>query len=167
MEQTFLSLLVRVSVMYVVALAMIRLSGKQSVSELSTMDFVVVTILGDAFDTVIFGEVPIIQGVVYFITIALTHFVVRFLASRSLAIHYLTASRPTVMIQNGMLVQDGLWRERTRVETLLGELRLKREDRLEEVKEARLEENGQLSVLRKSSAKPVQKQDRKLLSPKK
>ena len=164
MEETLLSLLVRVSVMYIVALTMIRLSGKQSISELSTMDFVVVTILGDAFDTIVFGEAPIIQGVVYFVTISLIHFIVRFMASRSLVVHHLTASAPTTMIQDGMIVPDGLRSERTRIETLLGELRLKGEDRLEEVKEARLEENGQLSVLRKPSYKPVQKQDRKLLS---
>jgi uncharacterized membrane protein YcaP (DUF421 family) len=165
MEQTLLSILVRVSVMYIVALTIIRLSGKQSISELSTMDFVVTTILGDAFDTVIFGEAPILQGVVYFVTIALVHLVVRFLASRSLAIHRLTASPPRTMVQNGMIVWDGLRAERTRVETLLAEMRLKGEDRLEEVKEARLEENGRLSILRKSPHKPAQKQDRTLLSP--
>ena len=164
MEETLLSLLVRVSVMYIVALTMIRLSGKQSISELSTMDFVVVTILGDAFDTIVFGEAPIIQGVVYFVTISLIHFIVRFMASRSLVVHHLTASAPTTMIQYGMIVPDGLRSERTRIETLLGELRLKGEDRLEEVKEARLEENGQLSVLRKPSYRPVEKQDRTLLS---
>jgi uncharacterized membrane protein YcaP (DUF421 family) len=164
MEQTLVSVIVRLSVMYVVALVMIRISGKQSVSELSTMDFVVVTILGDAFDTVIFAEVPILQGVVYFMTITLIHFIIRFTASRSLWVHHLVASSPTVMIRNGMIIQTGLRSERTRVETLLGELRLQGEDRLEEVREARLEENGQLSLLRNDTSKPAQKQDRKLLA---
>lgn len=164
MEQTLLSIIVRLSVMYVVALFLIRISGKQAVSELTTMDLVVITILGDAFDTVIFGEVPIIQGVVYFSTITLIHLIVRSAASRRLWFHYLTASSPTKMIGDGMIIHDGLWSERTRVETLFGEMRLKGEDRLEEVKEARLEENGQLSILRKDLSKPVQKRDRKFLT---
>jgi uncharacterized membrane protein YcaP (DUF421 family) len=164
MEQILLSVVVRVSVMYVVALILIRISGKQSVSELSTMDFVVATILGDAFDTVIFAEAPIIQGVVYFTTVTLIHLIVRFAASRSLWFHHLTASPPTTMIRDGMIVKEGLRSERMRVETVLEEMRLKGEDRLEEVKEARLEENGQLSLLRKDPSKPVQKQDRKLLA---
>jgi uncharacterized membrane protein YcaP (DUF421 family) len=163
MEQTILSLLVRVSVMYLVALVILRLSGKQAVHELATMDFVVITILGDSFDTVLFGEAPILQGVVYFVTIGAIHFMVRFLASRSLVIHHLTASEPTTMIQDGMIVPDGLRREQTRLEIILGELRLQGEDRLEEVKEARLEEDGRLSVLRKTLCKPAQKQDRTLL----
>jgi uncharacterized membrane protein YcaP (DUF421 family) len=163
MEQTFVSIPVRITVMYIVALVIIRLSGKQAVHELSSMDFVVITILGDAFDTVLFGEAPILQGVVYFLTIGLLHFMVRFLASRSLVIHHLTSSKPTIMIQNGMIIPDGLRREQTRIETLLGELRLRGEDRLEEVKEARLEEDGRLSVVRKPSYKPTQKQDQKLL----
>lgn len=163
MEQIILPLLVRVSVMYIVALAILRLSGKQAVHELATMDFVVITILGDAFDTILFGEAPILHGVVYFITIGLIHVVVRFLGSRSLAIHHLTASKPTIMVQDGMIVPAGLEREQTRIETLLGELRLQNEDRLEEVKEARLEEDGRLSLLRKTLYKPAQKQDRTLL----
>jgi uncharacterized membrane protein YcaP (DUF421 family) len=164
MEQTVLALLVRISVMYIVALVMIRLSGKQTVHALTTMDFVVITILGDAFDTVIFGEASILQGVVYFLTIGLIHFMVRSFASRNRTFHHLTASKPTIMIQNGMIVPDGLWREQTRIETLLGELRLQGEDRLEEVKEARLEETGKLSLLRKPTYKPVQRQDRKFLA---
>jgi uncharacterized membrane protein YcaP (DUF421 family) len=163
MEITIASILIRVSVMYLYALAMIRISGKQSISELSTMDFVVSNILGDAFDTVIFGEVPLVQGLVYFATIVAVHFLVRLLASRSLLIHRLVTSPPTMMIQSGVYVKMGLQAERMRVDDVQAELRLRGEDQLEEVNEARLEESGQLSLLRNQPSKPAQKQDRKLL----
>ena len=108
MELTLPSILIRVSAMYVIGLVIIRLSGKQSIGDLSTMDFIVTTILGDAFDTIIYGEQPIIMGVVYFVTIALIHVLVGFLASRNRLFFRLTNSLATLMIQNGMVQGDGL-----------------------------------------------------------
>jgi uncharacterized membrane protein YcaP (DUF421 family) len=164
MEITFASILLRVSVMYLVALILIRLSGKQTISELSTMDFVVANILGDAFDTVIFSEVTILQGVVYFVTVTALHFITRLLSSRSKFFYRLFASQPRTMIQQGLLVPESLAAERTRVETVFSDMRLKKVERLEEVREAVLEENGQLSVLKQPASKDARKQDLRLLT---
>ena len=49
-----------------------------------------------------------------------------------------------------------------RMEMVESEMRLNREDQLEEVKEATLEANGQLSVVKNAAAKPAQKKDLKL-----
>lgn len=158
-----MSILIRVSVMYVFALILVRISGKQSISELSTMDFVVITILGDPLDSVIYSEVPIEQGMVSFTTIVLLHLLVRFLASRNMFVFRLVSSPPTVMIQDGTVLLTGLRAEWVRTENLKSEIRLNRENKLDEIKEARLEENGRLSVLKTTPGKPAQKQDRKLL----
>ena len=163
MELTLSSIIFRVSAMYVIALVILRLSGKQSVGDLSTMDFIVTTILGDAFDTIIYGEQTIIMGVVYFVTIALIHVLVGFLASRNRLFFRLTNSPATLMIQNGMVQGDGLGAERMRPEDVAANMRERGEDKLEKVKESWLEPNGKLSVVRQNSSKPVQKQDLKLL----
>jgi uncharacterized membrane protein YcaP (DUF421 family) len=162
MELTFTSILIRVSVMYLLALILIRISGKHSVGELSTMDFVVITILGDPFDSVIYSEVTIEEGAVAFTTIVLLHLLVSFLSSRSHLIFRLVSSPPTTLIQNGIVLGNGLQVEKLRPETVASDMRLKGEDRLEEVKEATLETNGKLSVLRNTPSKPAQKQDLKL-----
>lgn len=164
MEQALFSILIRASVMYLFALIMIRITGKQSVSELSTMDFVVITILGDPFDNVIYSNVSIEQGLVSFATIALLHLLVRFLASRNRFVFQLVNSPPRMLIQNGVYLKKGLQAERIRVQTVESEMGLKGEDQLEELKEAWLEENGRLSVIRNTPSRPVQKKDRKLLT---
>lgn len=43
------------------------------------------------------------------------------------------------------------------------ELRLKREEHLRKIKEARLEPSGQVSVIKEPSSKPVKKKDQRLL----
>jgi uncharacterized membrane protein YcaP (DUF421 family) len=162
MELTLTSIIVRLSVMYLVALALVRLSGKQSIGELATMDFVVVTILGDGFDTVIFGEVPIANGIVYFATLVFLHILVSYVSSRSKLVFRLANSPARLMIQNGMVQSDGLAAERIPPEEVASHMREKGVDVLQEVKEAWLETNGRLSVVRKAASRPLQKQDLKL-----
>lgn len=160
---TLTSIIVRLSVMYLLALGLIRISGKQSVGELAAMDFVVINILGDAFDTVIFGEVPVLQGVVYFVSITLLHIGVTFLTSRNLLIFRLFTSPARRLIHNGLVSTDGLQREWVRPETVAWELRLKGQDNLLDVQEATLEPEGKVSVIRKLSKRLVQKKELKYL----
>ena len=163
MEITFTSLLIRVSAMYLIALVLIRLSGKQSIGELSSMDFVVITLLGDPFDTVIFSDVTLAEGVVAFTTITLLHLLVTFVSSRSETFYRLVSSPPRMLIQQGRVQGNMLAMERLRPETLASDLRLKGQDQLDEVQEAWLESNGKVSVLKNTPGKPARKQDLKLL----
>ncbi len=163
MEITFTSILVRVSAMYMIALVLVRLSGKQSIGELSTMDFVVITLLGDPFDTVIFSDVTLAEGVVAFSTITLLHLLVTFVSSRSETFYRLVSSPPRMLIQQGRVQGDMLAMERMRPETLASDVRLKGDDPLVEVQDAWLESNGKVSVLKNNPSKPARKQDLKLL----
>jgi uncharacterized membrane protein YcaP (DUF421 family) len=163
MEITFTSILIRVTAMFLLALFLVRISGKQSIGELSTMDFVVITILGDPFDSVIYSEVTIAEGVVAFSTVTLLHILVTFLTSRSNTFFRIVSSPPRLLIENGMVQGNGLAIERQRPEILASEMRINGEDQLQEVQEARLEPNGKLSVLKKPSSKTAQKQDLKTL----
>lgn len=163
MELTLPSIIVRLSVMYLFALAMVRLSGKQSIGELATMDFVVVTILGDGIDTVIYGEVPLMNGVVYLSTLVCLHLLVSQASSRSNQVFRLVNSPARLMVHNGMVQGSSLQAERMRPEDVASHMREKGADQLQEVKEAWLETNGRLSVVRATASRPVRKQDLKLL----
>ena len=163
MEITFASILIRVTVMYLLALVLIRLMGKQSIGELSTIDFAVITILGDPFDSVIYSEVTLAEGAVAFSTVALLHILVTFLTSRSNTFFRIIAAPPRLLVENGMVHGNGLAIERQRPEILASELRMNGEDPIQEVQEAHLESNGKLSVLKKPSSKTAQKQDLKRL----
>jgi len=145
--------------MYLYALVLLRISGKESVSHLTAMDFVVTLIIGDLFDDVFWAEVPVLQGTVGFGTIILAHILVTYASSRNQFLHRLIASPARLVIQKGKLVQENLGREWMRPETLQFEMRLRGEEHVREIKEARLEPKGQVSMLKTASAQPVQKKD--------
>ena len=162
MELDLTGIIFRVSVMYVYALALVRISGKSSIGQLTPMDFIVTLILGDFFDDVFWMEVPLVQGLVGFATIVLVHILVTFITSRNTSIYRLLASPARLLIEEGRLVQKSLQQERIRAEEVQFELRLQGEEHMREVKEARLESSGQLSVIKEPSSKPVPKKDKRL-----
>ena len=66
-------------------------------------------------------------------------------------------------MKNGRIQHKELAHERLNEEELYAELRLNGIDDVKEVKQATMEPNEQVSVLQEEWAKPVQKQDLKLL----
>jgi uncharacterized membrane protein YcaP (DUF421 family) len=163
MELDLTGIIFRVSVMYVYALALVRISGKQSLGQLTPMDFIVTLIIGDLFDDIFWAEVPMIQGMVGFATIILVHILVTFMTSRNTSLYWALSSRARILIDDGRLVQKSLQQERIRAEDVQFELRLKGEEHMREVKEARLEPSGQVSVIKEPASKPVPKRDKRLL----
>lgn len=163
MELDLPGIVFRVSIMYLYALALVRISGKESIGQLTAMDLVVTLIIGDLFDDVFWAEVPVGQGLVAFATIVLAHMLVTYLSSRSKFIHRLVTSPPRLLIEDGKLVQEGLQREWMRQETIQSELRLVGEEHPREIKQAFLETEGQTSVLKEDNHKPIKKKDLRLL----
>ena len=162
MDLDLTGIIFRVSVMYVYALALVRIAGKQSLGHLSPMDFIVTLIIGDMFDDVFWAEVPLVQGMVGFATIVLIHILVTLVTSRNTSIYWILASPARPLIEAGRLVQKNLQSERIRAEDVQFELRLKGEEHMREVQEAQLEPSGQLSVIKDPSYKPVPKKDKHL-----
>ena len=153
----------RVSIMYIYALALVRISGKQSLGQLTPMDFIVTLIIGDLFDDVFWVEVPLLDGLVAFATIVLAHILVTLVTSRNTSIYWMLASPARPLIKDGRLILENLQREWMRPETIESEMRLQGEEHPREIKEARLEPSGQVSVIKEPSSKPVPKKDIRLL----
>src|SRR5688500_17888957 len=103
-----MGIVVRISVMYLYALALVRLAGKQSLGQLTGMDFVVTLIIGDLFDDVFWAEVPLAQGMVALAVIILTHMLVTFGTSRSIRFYRFVTPPERLLIEDGKLVQKNL-----------------------------------------------------------
>lgn len=153
----------RVTIMYLYALALVRIAGKESLGQLTAMDFVVTLIIGDLFDDVFWVEVPLVQGLVAFAVIVFIHMLVTFIASRNIRFYRLVTSPERLLIENGKLILKNLQLERMRADDVQFELRTKGEEHLREVKEAWLEPGGQVSVIKMSDSKPLPKKDKRLL----
>jgi uncharacterized membrane protein YcaP (DUF421 family) len=66
-------IVVRALLVYVFALAIIRIAGKRTVGQTDLSSFVVVLVIGDMFDDMLWAEVPAAQFVVGVGALVLTH----------------------------------------------------------------------------------------------
>jgi len=149
----------RATIIYVVLLVVVRLLGKRTVGSATAFDFMVALILSEVVDEPIYGDVPVVQALVVIGVVAGWHAVNSWLSYRSERFDRLTGGEPTVLVRNGEMDRKGMRQERVNEEELWSLLRLQGIDDLKDVKEATLEPDGVLSVLKTDEARELQKRD--------
>ena len=150
---------IRATVIYVFLLVVVRVLGKRAVGGATAFDFMVALILSEVVDEPIYGDVPLVQGMLVIAVVAGWHFVNSYLSSRSRRFDRLTGGGPAILVRNGVMDREAMRREHVNEEELWSLLRLQGIDDLRDVREATLEPDGLLSVLKTDDAKELQKRD--------
>jgi uncharacterized membrane protein YcaP (DUF421 family) len=156
---SIIAIIIRVSIMYIYTLAIMRLSGKRTIDNISPLDFVIAIIIGDMFDDIFWAEIPIWKGIVGITSTLLTHLLVAYVIYQSTAIRHLLEPVPTLIIEAGKLKHSGLRKERIRVDSLFSDLRQNGEDNLAEIDLAFIEPSGKFSMKKSELMKIAQKRD--------
>jgi uncharacterized membrane protein YcaP (DUF421 family) len=149
----------RASAIYVFLLIVVRVLGKRTIGGATAFDFMVALILSEVVDEPIYGDVPFVQGLLVIAVVAGWHFVNSYLSYRSQRFDRLAGGKPTILVKHGVVDRDGMRREHVNEEELWSLLRLQGIDDLRDVKEATLEPDGLLSVLKTEEAKELQRRD--------
>lgn len=137
-----------------------RVLGKQTISQMTIFDFIAAITLGAiaaglAYNTKIQPHNMAISFSIFVLTI----FLISFLAIKNRKLRKFFAGDPTVLIQNGKILESNMRKMRYTLDYLNQQLREKEIFNIEEVLFAILETNGQLTVLRKPQFRYVTKQD--------
>lgn len=140
-----------------------KIIGKKQVSELSLFDYVIGISIGNfSAEMIINKEVQYINGMMAIIVFGLTAWLVNFLARKSIMVRRLLMGVPTVVIEQGVIIEKSLKDLNMDINDLLEFLRSEGYFHIEEIAYAIMEANGQLSVLPKSLYKPVTLKDMKI-----
>ncbi len=139
---------VRTVILYVFIIAGIRLMGKRQVGELEPSELVLALILADlaAVPMQDFG-IPLLSGVIPILTLLALTMLISMLTMKSVKFRALICGRPSIIVENGILHQREMAKNRFTVDELMEELRMKGISDISTVKYAILETYGQLSVL--------------------
>ena len=149
----------RAVAVYVLMLATIRLLGKRTVGNFTAFDLLVALMLGEVVDEIIYGDVGMAQGMVAIAVIAAAQYSNSWLSYWDHGMDRILEGTPTTIVEDGALQRGGLRAERMNEKDALAELRLQGVEDLREVRLARVEVDGQVSVIRQDWASPVQRAD--------
>lgn len=140
-----------------------KIIGKKQVSELSLFDYVIGISIGNfSAEMIINKDVQYINGMMAIIVFGLIAWFVNLLARKSIIVRRLLMGVPTVVIEDGMIIEQSLKSLNMDINDLLEFLRSEGYFHIEEVSYAIMEANGQLSILPKGAYKPATLKDMKI-----
>jgi uncharacterized membrane protein YcaP (DUF421 family) len=141
---------------FLLALTATRLLNKQFVARLTYFDFTLGVVIGSLAGHIPddYSE-PLLPVVVPLVVVTLLGIVTGWVALRFEGVRHLMQGEPTVLIQNGKLLDENMGRLRYNLDQLNSQLRVSGIFDIETVEFAVLEPGGQLSVRVKSQGRPV------------
>lgn len=138
----------RTVILYFLIMTGLRLMGKRQIGELEPGELVLTMMISDLATVPMqdFG-IPLLAGVIPILTLLALSMLLSQLSLTSLRFRRLACGTPSVLIQEGVLQQEAMRKNRYTLDELLEELRGQGITGIEEVKYAVLENSGHLSVL--------------------
>lgn len=145
-------LVLRATLVYVFLLALIRLTGKRQIGQLSPFDLVLLLVLSNAVqNSMNAGDNSLIGGLLSAFTLILLNSIVAGLTYRNKRIEAMIEGRPQVLIHNGQLYEKTMTDARLTHHELNAALRRAGCLTVNDVHCAVLENNGAISVVPRQS----------------
>ena len=146
----YIEVLLRSIITFIGLLCLALLMGRKQLSQITFFDYVVgITIGSIAAVIAVDKTISVIDGTIAIVIWSVMPVIAGYIAIKSIKFRILVDGEPKVIIQNGVIINKNMLREKYNMGDLLMQLRDKGIFDISEVDFAILEPNGKLSVLRK------------------
>ena len=143
---------VRAGVVYLVLLAMVRLTGKRTVGQFTPFDLIVVLLLSEAVSGSIAGQdESLTGGLIAAATLLLLNVLIAYASSRSKRFDTLVEGNPVLVGRDGVVYEDVLKRQRVTRADFDKALR-EADCELRDMRLAILEADGIINIMKKPSS---------------
>ncbi len=133
---------------YVALVALLRISGKRTLSKMNAFDLVVTVALGSTLATILLSDkVAIAEGLVGFVVLIGLQFVVAWLSVRSAAVSRLVKAEPTLLLHRGTFLRGAMLRERVTEDEVLAAMRQQGVADVSNVEAIVLETDGSVTIV--------------------
>lgn len=140
-----------------------KLLGKKQVSQLSLFDYVIGISIGNfAAEMTINMDSQYANGLTAIIVFGLVAYLVSFITMKSITLRRFFIGTPTILIQNGKIIEKNLRKVNFDINDMLEECRGNGYFDISQIEYALMEANGKLSILLKGEYLPVTMKDMKL-----
>ncbi|HEV2764575.1 MAG TPA: YetF domain-containing protein [Pyrinomonadaceae bacterium] len=151
-DTPLLQVVIRGSVIYVVIFFLVRVIPNRQVGGVGMNDLLLIVLIASAATNALAGDYKsITSGVVLIATIIFWSYLFNWAGHRFPRLHRLFHPTPKPLIKDGRLQHEEMQRELVTEEELIGKLRRQGFTRIEEVKEAHVETDGQISAIGRGS----------------
>ena len=146
-----LNILLRTVIVYTLLIIAMRIGGKRQIGQLQLSELVSALLISElAAMPIGHEEIPLTFSVIPIIAIICIEIIAAFAVTKSKKLRTLFDGKPSVIIEKGVVNFKEMERLRLGIEELIVEARLKGVADISELDYAILEDNGELSVFKKS-----------------
>lgn len=144
-----------------------KMLGKKQVSQLSLFDYVIGISIGNfAAEMTINLESKEINGIWAVVLFGLFAYLISYLTMKSIVLRRFFMGTPTILIQDGKILEENLRKMKFDINDMLEEVRSAGYFDLSQVEYAVLEANGEVSILPKPEYRPLTPKDMNIKVPK-
>lgn len=141
-------LIIRTFIIYAALLLSMRILGKRQMGELEISELVVAVVIADiAVIPLQDIGIPLINGLVPIIILLCCEILITGAAAKSVRVRLLLFGQPSILIENGVINQTEMRKNRFTIDELYEELRQQSVTDIAKVERAVLETNGLLNVI--------------------
>lgn len=139
----------RAALVYAFLLIVFRITGKRSLAQITSFDFILLLIIGEATQQALLGnDFSVINAYLVIATLMFLELGFSLLKSGWPALDRLLESTPLVVVENGKLLEDRIHHERIDLQDVLAAARERHGlERLDQIKYAVLERSGGISIV--------------------
>ena len=150
----------RTLILFVLVIVAMRIMGKRQIGQLQPYELVVLVIVS-ALAAIPMEDIaiPLFNSIIPIILLVVFQVVTSYAAQRSEKVRSLVCGRPSIIIQNGKIIESKLREMHLNINDLLEQLRICGYQNITDVEFAIFETNGDLSIIPKSQCRPVQPRD--------
>ena len=160
MLKDFFATILRSLISIIALFILTRIMGKKQLSQLTFFDYVVGISIGSISAALaVDSSISYLRGITGLIIFALFPIVFSFITIKSYGARKLLDGMPTILIQNGKIIEKNLKKTQLSVNDILEECRLKNAFDIADVEFAILETSGKFSVAFKADKQPLTPQD--------
>lgn len=141
----------RAAAMYLALMVLFKIAGRRSLAELTTFDFVLLMIIGEATQQALLGnDFSLTNSVLVIVTLIAIDVGLSLLKQRSAWLSRLISGEPTIIVENGKMLIHRLRHARLVEADVMEAARSSQGiETVDQIKFAILERNGKISVIPK------------------
>jgi uncharacterized membrane protein YcaP (DUF421 family) len=149
-QSSILEMVVRGTLMYLGMFILLRIFRRQAGS-VSIADLLLIVIIADAAQNGMAGEAKsVTEALALIVVIVFWDYTLDWLGFSSKLMSRVLEPQPVVMVRNGRMLRRNMKQEMITEDELIGQLREQGIDEIGDVRECRLESNGEFSVIKRS-----------------
>lgn len=146
----------RTIIIYILVLIVMRFMGKREIGQMQPFELVISIMIADLASTPMADiGIPILYGIIPILGLLIMHIIISVLNIKSVKVREIICGKPRILINKGRIDEKALIDENFTINELQERLRVNNVNNISEVEYAILETSGQISVVLKTSKRPV------------